>query len=238
MPKVKKIERRFDKFSGDRYADVYTAALPRAMYVYPYFSVTATAGDKIEIKTDRFDGRGGYGDEGTAYDGFKLEYICKEGTQQFMSLQCLFGEKLIVSVSPSVKVSAIGYRESAYDGEQVGYFETDNEFFEEKLLDKCANTLACCMRGNFTDAPERGEYIMSSASATRGARSATYIIRHGKTSAFDERKRLCGGSIIDNRTRKTDDKSFIDPRRGKEKEKSVHSAYCALSQYGIGGDIN
>ena len=226
VPKVKKIERRFDKFSGDRYADVYTAALPRAMYVYPYFSVTATAGDKIEIKTDRFDGRGGYGDEGTAYDGFKLEYICKEGTQQFMSLQCLFGEKLIVSVSPSVKVSAKGYRESAYDGEQVGYFETDNEFFEEKLLDKCANTLACCMRGNFTDAPERGEFL-SPASASAGARSASYIFDRNAVLLTEKAMR----AFIDNAE---NDVIFFDPE-GERKEKSVH-ALIALSQYGIGAD--
>lgn len=226
VSKIKKVDRRFDKFSGDRYADVYTAALPRAMYVYPCFAVTAAAGDKIEIKTDRYEGKGAFDDSNATYSGFKIEYICKEGAQQFTSLQSLFGEKLIISASPGVKISAIGYRESLYDSEQVGYFETDNVFFGEKLAEKCIDTLTCCMRENYIEAPERGD-VLAPAAASVGARSASYLF--DKNAALLTEKAM--RAFIDNAE---NDVIFCDPE-GARAEKSIQSL-IALSQFGIGAD--
>ena len=63
------------------------------MHVYPCFSVSGNSGDRIEIKTDRYYSDGCYADEGQKYNGFCVEYICKAESQQFESIQPLFGEK-------------------------------------------------------------------------------------------------------------------------------------------------
>lgn len=184
VPKARKIEKSLNKFVGDRYADVYTVSLPCAMNVFPYMEVFANSGDKIEVRSDRYVTDGSYDDEDRTYNGFRMEYICKAESQEFEFLQALHGEKLIFYIPSTVKVLALGYRESVYDSEETGYFRTDNDFINT-LYDKCANTMLCCMRDNYMDTPER-DRAMLPAFASIGAQNAYYMLDESAVSLAEK----------------------------------------------------
>ncbi len=177
VEKCRKIDKRTNVLMGDRYADEYTLTLPRAMNVYPRLSVTANSGDRIEVKSERYEVGGCYEDEGKSTNGFRFEYICKAEAQTFEFPQTLYGERLIFSITPGVKVQALGYRESLYGSVDDGELRTDDEFLGA-LQEKCADTLVGCMREGFVDTPERGNYVLPAA-ASVGADGAFYLFEDG-----------------------------------------------------------
>ena len=177
VEKAKKTEKKTGVVSGDRYADVYTVTLPTAMNVYPRLSVTATSGDRIEVRSDRYEVKGCFDDEGKTTANFRLEYVCKSEAQTFEFPQSVFGEKLIFSVPSGVKVQALGYRESLYGSKESGSLATDDGFLG-LLYSKCADTLLACMRESFVDTPERGGAILPAAAAI-GADCAMYLMEDG-----------------------------------------------------------
>ena len=177
VEKCRKTDKRTNILIGDRYADEYTLTLPRAMNVYPRLSVTANSGDRIEVRSERYEVGVCYDEEGKSTSGFRFEYICKAESQTFEFPQTLYGEQLIFAITPGVKVQALGYRESLYGAEEDGELRTDDDFLG-KLQEKCADTLLGCMRESFVDTPERGNYVLPVA-ASIGADCASYLFEDG-----------------------------------------------------------
>ncbi|MEI6132286.1 MAG: hypothetical protein WCQ41_05635 [Bacillota bacterium] len=137
-----------------------TFALPYAMQFVPLLECFAAGGEKIDIRSDRYVVNGGPGDEYNQYNSHRVEYICKPGLNQFESIEYLFGEKIVVSVSAPLENLKISYCESSYDTEITAEFNCDCEIVN-KLIHKAARTLKVCMRDNFMDCPdrERGQWI-------------------------------------------------------------------------------
>ncbi len=144
-----------------RYADgKYRAALPYAMMMLPVIYVTAQGGEKIDIRTDRYETPGGPGDEIHRYRCHRIEFICKPGENRLESLIPLFGEEILIQAEPSVQIRSVGYRNTGYDADIVGSFHSSEPLLD-RLVCKAARTLYVCMRDNFMDCPdrERGQWI-------------------------------------------------------------------------------
>lgn len=153
------------RFSGvKRYAKIEGGAvghLPYAMHVTPYFKVMARGGEKLDIRTDRYEVNGGPGDERNVYRGHRVEYVCKKGLlNEFEGLDWMLGERVIYTIPKTVKIIRLGYRESGYDTRLFGGFSS-NERLADVLVEKSIRTLYVCMRENFMDCPdrERGQWI-------------------------------------------------------------------------------
>jgi len=139
---------------------VYSINLPHAMAFFPVIQVEADGGEKVVIYTDRYIVNGGPGDHVNSYRCHKLEYICKKGLNKFTSTRYLYGEKVKIMLDSTVKNLNIGYIETGYDTDIVGYFYSGNSFLDA-LVKKSARTLYVCMRDNLMDCPdrERGQWI-------------------------------------------------------------------------------
>lgn len=151
---TKRIEAAYKKEGGR-----YTVVLPYALHGTPWFSIKATGGEIIDIRSDRYVVNGGPGDSENRYRGHRTEYICKKGAQEFESLDWIFGESLIFTIPDTVEIVSLGYRESGYPTKIRSIQTKDRRL--NILLEKCARTLVCCMRDNFMDCPdrERGQWI-------------------------------------------------------------------------------
>lgn len=137
-----------------------TVKLPYAMHFSPYIKLSANGGEKIDIRSDRYEVHGGPGDTKNIYRGHRAEYICRNGVQEFEMLDWIFGEECIFTVPDGVSVSELGYRESGYNSQITATFECDDTRVN-RLFEKCTRTLAVCMRENYMDCPdrERGQWI-------------------------------------------------------------------------------
>ena len=152
----------YDEEKAD-YTETETGAvvdLPYAMCFSAVFEAEAEGGEIIDIRSDRYNVNGGPGDEFHNYNGHRIEYICKEGKNEFWCPMYLYGEKMIVTCPDTVKIKKLAYQESGYDTKRIGNFKTDNEIFNA-LVEKSIRTLYVCMRNNFMDCPdrERGQWI-------------------------------------------------------------------------------
>lgn len=134
--------------------------LPHAMHITPFLKVIARGGEKIDIRTDRYEVNGGPGDEHKTYRGHRVEYVCKKGLNEFEGLDWMLAEKVIYSIPGTVTIVRLGYRESGYDASMAGSF-VSNDRRADVLVEKSARTLYVCMRENFMDCPdrERGQWI-------------------------------------------------------------------------------
>lgn len=112
----------------------------------PYLKIEAEAGKKIVIKTDCYEDVNG--------DSVKCTYLTKDGVQDFESFAWMNGEKVYYEIPAGVKIISLGYRETGYDTEMVGNFESDNEFFN-KLWQMADRTLYVNMRDSYMDCPNR-----------------------------------------------------------------------------------
>lgn len=140
--------------------DKIEAYLPYACHLTPYFKIISKAGVKIDIRTDRYEVNGGPGEEFKTYKSHRVEYITKEGIQEFESFDWLFGEKVIYSFPSGVEIIDLRYRESGYGASFIGNFVCENIILN-RLIEKCKRTLYVCMRDNYMDCPdrERGQWI-------------------------------------------------------------------------------
>jgi alpha-L-rhamnosidase len=134
--------------------------LPFAMQALIKFSIRAKKGTVLNIKTDRYGINGGPGGENDIYNAHRIEYVCKDGVNEFTSNYYLFGEEFIITASDKVDIIEIGYIDTGYDCDIVGKFNCSCEI-TNKLVEKAARTLYVCMRDNFMDCPdrERGQWI-------------------------------------------------------------------------------
>jgi len=139
----------------------YICSLPHAAHVSPYIRLRAKGGEKIDIRSDRYEVHGGPGDTKNVYRGHRAEYVCREGEQEFEMLDWIFGEKLFFTVPDGAEVLELGYRISGYPADAPVTAFTCNDPALNRLYGKCVRTLQVCMRENFMDCPdrERGQWI-------------------------------------------------------------------------------
>ena len=120
--------------------------LPYNAQVTPYFKVKAKGGEHIKIYTDDYW-------IGPAR-AFYTEYIAREGEQEFETPIWTNGHDVIYLVPEGVEVVDVKYRESGYDADFVGSFNSDSEFCN-KLWQKAQRTLYVNMRDIYMDCPDR-----------------------------------------------------------------------------------
>lgn len=125
---------------------VIAMKLPYNMQFTPYLKVEATSGLEINVQTDTYDDPSGV--------SLRSTYITRDGVQEFESLSWINGEIAYYTIPAGVKVISLGYRETGYDTEFVGSFESDNEFFN-KLWLQARRTLYVNMRDSYMDCPNR-----------------------------------------------------------------------------------
>ena len=138
-----------------------SAALPYAMAFLPYIRLNAKGGEKITIKSDRYEVHGGPGDQHNTYRGQCIEYICRPGLNECLFRAYQYGEAFTLDFTENtVEILALGAVETGYDTEQTGHFSCSCQV-TNSVVDKAVRTLTCCMRDNFMDCPdrERGQWI-------------------------------------------------------------------------------
>ena len=119
--------------------------LPYDAQITPYLKIDAPAGLVIDIRTDRY------------YPGdysVRSEYVTKQGVQEFESLGWMNGEHVVYSFPPGVKILQLGYRESGYDCDFAGHFNSSDPALNT-LWKRAQRTLYVNMRDNYSDCPDR-----------------------------------------------------------------------------------
>jgi hypothetical protein len=121
------------------------ARLPINLSISPYLKIKAPAGLLIDIRTDNYKG-------GSEYN-YRAEYITKDGVQEFESLPYLNGHWMIYSIPAGVEILDLRYRETRFNTDYIGSFESDDPFLD-KLWIKSRNTMNVNMRDSIQD-PDR-----------------------------------------------------------------------------------
>ncbi len=119
--------------------------LPLNITISPYLKIKAPAGLLIDMRTDNYNG-------GSEYN-FRSEYVTKEGVQEFESLAYLNGHEVIYSIPEGVEILELAYRETRYNTEFVGSFDSSDSFLNQLWM-KCRNTMNINMRDAIQD-PDR-----------------------------------------------------------------------------------
>jgi len=125
---------------------VIKAALPYNAHVTPYFKIDATAGQRIDIRTDDIHGGG--------EPGIHAEYITRDGVQEYETPGWMNGHEVEYTIPAGVKILSLQFRESGYNAEFAGSFGCDDPFFNT-LWEKSKRTLYVTMRDNYMDCPDR-----------------------------------------------------------------------------------
>ena len=125
------------------FGEKITVDIPYNAQLTPYLKVIAPAGKKIRITT-----------ENTLIGAVSTTYITKEGEQEFEALGWFNGEHITYKIPKGVTVVSLMYRETGYNSEFSGDFESDDEFLNS-LWQKSLRTLYVTMRDNFMDCPDR-----------------------------------------------------------------------------------
>ncbi|WP_434037621.1 alpha-L-rhamnosidase C-terminal domain-containing protein [Formosa sp. 4Alg 33] len=125
---------------------VISMDLPANLQITPYLKVEAPEGHIIEIKTDNFKGGGDY--------NMYAQYITKKGEQAYESYGWINGHKVLYSIPKGVKVLDLKYRETGYNTEFSGSFNSSDEFLN-KIWKKSLRTLYVTMRDTYMDCPDR-----------------------------------------------------------------------------------
>jgi len=123
----------------------YTAHTPYNAQLHPILEVKAAAGKNIAIDTDgTFVHRG----------GLRGGYITRQGYQQYEHLPWLSGQRVFYTVPAGVEVISLKYRETGYDAEKVGSWQSDDPVLDE-LWKRAYRTLYVNMRDTYFDCPDR-----------------------------------------------------------------------------------
>lgn len=125
----------------------YEGKLPYNCQVHPVLKVkTSTPGLKIKVFTDIFMFLG----EPT----IRGEFITKAGEQEFEFPGWMNGEKVIYQIPKGIEVIKLQYRESSFDAEAEGEFNSDDAMLDQ-VWKKGQRTLLLSMRDNYMDCPDR-----------------------------------------------------------------------------------
>lgn len=143
------------KFSGlKNYERIYRSkdslicVLPYNAQVTPYFKIKAKNGDKLVIATDNYFYYNG------STENIRAEYIARAGLQEYESLGWMNGHRVYYIIPEGVEVLEVKYRESGYDCEFAGYFQSSDSLLN-RLWQKSLRTLYVTMRDSYMDCPER-----------------------------------------------------------------------------------
>lgn len=151
--------------------ETLTLKIPYNAQFTPYLKIDAPAGKKITIKTDFYENING--------DSVKCTYLTKAGEQEFESPAWMNGENVYYEIPAGVKILSLGYRESGYNTEMTGKFESDDAFFN-KIWQMGNRTLYVNMRDSYIDCPNReraqwmGDMTLEMLEAMYGLDTAAY----------------------------------------------------------------
>jgi alpha-L-rhamnosidase len=124
-----------------------TCTLPSNLQITPYLKIeTQEDGKVIEIKTENFMGGG----EPNVY----AQYVSRKGLQDYESYGWMNGHSVIYKIPTGVKVLELKYRETGYNTEFAGSFNSSDDFLN-KIWQKAQRTLYVTMRDNYMDCPDR-----------------------------------------------------------------------------------
>ncbi|GAA3228434.1 discoidin domain-containing protein [Dactylosporangium siamense] len=122
------------------------ATLPSNLQVTPYLRVDAPAGAVIGMQTDHYTDGG--------EPNVRATYVTTGGVQEFEALGWMSGTAVRYTVPSGVRIQALRYRESGYDTDFAGGFDSDDPFFDT-LWQKAARTMYVNMRDTYFDCPTR-----------------------------------------------------------------------------------
>ncbi|MFW6202346.1 MAG: alpha-L-rhamnosidase C-terminal domain-containing protein [Gemmatimonadota bacterium] len=120
--------------------------LPYDAQVTPYLKVDAPAGTKIDIRTDSYHASG--------RPSVRAVYLTRDGVQEYESLGWMSGHEVQYRIPAGVRILELKYRETGYDAEFVGRFESDDDAVNT-LWRKARRTLYVNMRDSHMDSPDR-----------------------------------------------------------------------------------
>jgi alpha-L-rhamnosidase len=156
------------KTSSSATADTLIGTIPYNAQITPYLNIEAPAGQKIVICTDNYLFNNG------GEPNLRAEYITKNGKQEYESLGWLNGQKVYYIIPKGVKIIGLKYRETGYDTEFSGSFNSSDAFFN-KLWAKSQRTLYITMRDCYMDCPDR-ERAQWTGDATNESGEAFYAL--------------------------------------------------------------
>ncbi len=190
--------------------------LPYNAQVTPYFKVKAKGGERIKIYTDDYW-------IGPAR-AFYTEYIAREGEQEFETPIWTNGHDVIYLIPEGVEVLDVKYRESGYDADFVGSFNSDSDFCNN-LWKKAQRTLYVNMRDIYMDCPDR----------ERGQWWGDVVIELGQAGyVFDERAHLLTRkAIYELMMHQREDGTIYSPIPGSYMQELPCQMLAAVGHYGF-----
>lgn len=132
--------------------DTYVYQLEEEKTFYPVIELAAMGTERIEIKSNRYDTAGKWGDD-NEYRSARGIYICRNGVQKYLCPVAFKGSALIITAPATVTVKSVDLLVSEYCVQRV--LKADGCEVTEKLLDKCDNTMRACMDCGVWDNSDR-----------------------------------------------------------------------------------
>ncbi|MDX3313339.1 hypothetical protein P1S61_30570 [Streptomyces sp. ME08-AFT2] len=125
-----------------------SATLPSNIQVTPYLKVDAPAGAVIGIQTDHYTDGGA--------NNVRSTYTCTGGVQEFESLGWMSGTAVRCTVPGSVTILDLKYRESGYDTDFAGSFQSDDPWMNTLWAEARARCTSTCATLTWTARPASG----------------------------------------------------------------------------------
>jgi len=124
--------------------------LPYNCQVTPWLKVDGPAGKLIKIESDISATYGSL----PKIQTHRHEYITCDGVQEFEVPNWFNGHEVRYIIPPGVKVLDLKYRETGYDTEMTGRFESSDSALNQ-LWEESRRTLYVTMRDTYMDCPDR-----------------------------------------------------------------------------------
>lgn len=124
--------------------------IPYNCHVTPWLKVEAPAGKVIKITSDIGATYGSL----PKIETHRHEYITRDGVQEFEIPNWFNGHEVHYLVPAGVKVLDLKYRETGYDTEMTGRFESSDKRLNQ-LWEESRRTLYVTMRDTYMDCPDR-----------------------------------------------------------------------------------
>jgi len=84
----------------------------------------------------------------------RAKYVTRKGVQKYESYGWINGQKVIYTIPKGIKVLCLKYRETGYDTEFAGSFQSSDDFLN-RIWEKARRTLYVTMRDTYMDCPDR-----------------------------------------------------------------------------------
>lgn len=126
--------------------DTLYCRLPYNCHVTAWMKIKAKKSGTIHILSDNY--------KGGSENNIRAEYIAREGIQEYESYGWMNGHEIYYIIPDSVEIMDVKYRETGYDTEFSGTFDSDDDFLNE-LWKRSCRTLYVTMRDSYMDCPDR-----------------------------------------------------------------------------------